>query len=140
MQFRHVVFMFVLGALAFGCGASRSRAVDVARKVGVPTLRGDLQVVVASPAGHQHQIPQTAWPESVQRFRPLAVELHMKGVLIVLTRSGRVQEGLLVMLDPKDDPGAGGSGAGYDSVGDGLYWCWEKIRTPYISQGQRTNR
>jgi hypothetical protein len=60
----------------------------------------------------------------------------MEGVLIVASRVGREQEGLLVMLNAKDDPGAGGSGASYDSLGDGLFWCVEKIRTP---RRQRTN-
>jgi len=84
MQFHHMVCMLALSAVAVGCGGSRSRAVDVARKVGVSKLRADLQTVVASPSGQEHQVPRRAWPESVKRFRPLAVELHMKGVLIVL--------------------------------------------------------
>ena len=129
-----------LSIFAVGCDASRSRAVDVAHEVGVPKLRADLQTVVASPAGQKHEIPKTAWPSSVQRFKPLAVERHMSGVLIVLSRGGRKQEGLLVMLHAKDDPGAGGSGAGYDGLGDGLFWCWEKLRDPYIPMEQRTNR
>ena len=70
----------------------------------------------------------------------MSVQLHMTGVLVVLSRADREQHGLLVMLDPKDDPGAGGSGAGYDSLGEGLFWCWEKIRTPYIPPSLRTNR
>lgn len=139
-QLRHIFCVMLLSVLAFGCGGSRSRAVNLAHEVGISKLRSDLQAVVASPAGQNHQIPQTAWPQSVQRFRPLAVERHMRGVLIVLSKGGREQRGLLVMLDPKEDPGAGGSGVGYDSLGDGLYWCWEKYRDEYIPPNERTNR
>ena len=70
----------------------------------------------------------------------MSVRLHMTGVLVVRSRADREQHGLLVMLDPKDDPGAGGSGVSYDSLGEGLFWCAEKIRAPYIPPSQRTNR
>ena len=70
----------------------------------------------------------------------MSVQLHMTGVLVVLSRAERLQHGLLVMLDPKDDPGGGGSGVSYDSLGDGLFWCSEKIRTPFIPPSERTNR
>jgi hypothetical protein len=130
MPIQPIMCALLLSIFAVGCGASRSRAVDVAHEVGVSKLRADLQAVVALPAGQQHEIPKTAWPSSVQRFKPLAVERHMGGIVIVLSRGGREQEGLLVMLDAKDDPGAGGSGAGYDALGDGLFWCWEKLRAP----------
>jgi len=127
--------------LAIGCSRStQSRAVNIAREVGVSKLRTDLQSLAALPEGQQHNIPQSAWPESVRRFEPLAVQLHMSGVLIVSSRAGQEQEGLLVLLDPKDDPGAGGSGPSYESLGDGLFWCVEKIRTPYIPPAQGTNR
>jgi hypothetical protein len=64
----------------------------------------------------------------------------MNGVLIVLGKAFREQRGLLVMLDPNEDPGAGGSGVGYERLGEGLYWCNETIRTPFIPPAQRTNR
>jgi hypothetical protein len=89
--------------------------------------------------GREYEIPKAAWPESIKRFQPLSVQAHVSGALIVISRVDREQHGLLVMLDPKGDPGAGGSGAGYDSLGDGLFWCWEKIRRPYIPPSQRTN-
>ena len=132
MKLQHIFCSGLLAFVAVGCASSRSRAVSIAYDVGVSKLRADLQTLVASPDGQQHEIPQTAWPESVRRFQPLSVQRHMTGVLVVLSRADREQHGLLVMLDPKDDPGAGGSGVGYDNLGDGLFWCWEKIRTPYI--------
>lgn len=137
MPTRYALCVLLLSLLAFGCSRSpQSRAASIAREIGVTKLRTDLQALTASPAGQQHDIPQTAWPASVQRFQPLAVQLHMEGVLIVASRAGREQEGLFVMLNPKDDPGGGGSGVSYDSLGDGLFWCVEKIRVP---RRQRTN-
>lgn len=140
MILRHIFCAVLVAFVAVGCGSSRSRAVSIAYEVGVPKLRADLQALVASPAGQQHEIPQTAWPDSVRRFQPMSVQLHMTGVLIVVSHADREKEGLLVMLDAKDDPGGGGSGVSYDSVGDGLFWCVEKIRTPYIPPSQRTSR
>lgn len=141
MQIRPVLCALILSLLAVGCSRSpQSRAASIAREVGVTKLRADLQALTVSPSGQQHDIPPTAWPASVQRFQPLAVQLHMDGVLIVASRAGRDQEGLLVMLNPKEDPGPGGSGVDYDSLGDGLFWCVEKIRARYIPLDQRTNR
>jgi hypothetical protein len=137
---RYIVYAMLFAFAAVGCGGSHSRAISLAHDIGVSKLRADLQALVASPAGRQHEIPKSEWPESLRRFQPLAVERHMTGVLVVLNRADREQEGLLVMLDPKDDPGAGGSGASYDALGDGLFWCWEKIRDPYIPQSQGTNK
>ena len=64
----------------------------------------------------------------------------MGGVLIVVSRGGREQEGLLVMPDPNGDPGGGGSGVSYSSLGDGMFWCTEKLRASYIPIVERTNR
>lgn len=118
---RHVFCALLLALVVVGCGGARSHAIKITRDIGALKLRADLQTLVDSPAGNQHEIPQAAWPESVRRFQPLAVQLHMTGVLIVLSRAGREQEGLLVMLNPRDDPDAGGSGAGYEVLGDGLF-------------------
>ena len=120
----------LLAFVAVGCSSSRSRAISVAHEIGVSKLRADLQALAASPAGQQHEIPQTAWPESVRRFQPLSVQRHMNGVLMVFSRAEREQQGMLVMLDASEDPGSGGSGVSYDSLGEGLFWCVEKIRTP----------
>ena len=140
MTLRHIFCAVLLAFVAVGCGSSRSRAVRIAHEIGVSKLRTDLQTLVASPSGKQHEIAQAAWPESIRRFEPLSVQLHMTGVLVVFSRADREQHGLLVMLDPKDHPGAGGSGVSYDSLGEGLFWCSEKIRTPYIPPSQRTNK
>src|SRR6267378_4124159 len=99
MTLRHILCAVLLALVAVGCGGSRSRAVSIAHDVGVSKLRADLQALVASPAGHQQEIPPTAWPECVRRFQPLSVQLHMTGVLVVLSRADREQHGLLVMLD-----------------------------------------
>lgn len=127
-----VCWLAALLAVSVGCSSSRSRAISIARDIGVAKLRADLQALAASPAGQQHEIPQSAWPESVRRFQPLSVQRHMNGVLMVFSRAEREQEGMLVMLDASEDPGSGGSGVSYDSLGEGLFWCVEKIRTPYI--------
>ena len=74
--------------LADGCG-SRSRARSVAHEIGVPNLRSDLQTLVASPAGQQHEIAKATLPASVQRFQPIAVQRHMGGVLIVTRKVRR---------------------------------------------------
>ena len=145
-KFNHNLFSlvcsFVLGGLlaltASGCGTG---ALRTAKEIGVPKLRADIQALVTASAGQKgSEIPEAAWPESVRRFKPLAVQRHMDGVLIVTTRVGRHQEGLLVMLDEKEDPGSGGSGVDYDSLEDGLFWCSEKIRDAYIPPEERTNR
>jgi hypothetical protein len=140
MRLRHIFCSVVLAVVVVGCGDSRSRVVGIAHEVGVSKLRADLHALVASPAGQHHEIPQTAWPDSVRRFQPLSVQRHMTGMLIVLSRVDREQQGLLVMPDPKDDPGSGGSGVSYDRLGDSLFWCSEKIRVPFIPPGQKTNR
>jgi len=129
MQPPHVLCVALLAFAAAGCGDGRSRAVSIARDVGLPKLRADLYTLVTSPTGHQHEIPQTVWPESVRRFRPLSVQLHAPGVLLVLHRAYPEQRGLLVLLDADDDPGAGGSGTGYEGLGDGLFWCREQVRS-----------
>lgn len=132
MQIRASLLALLLGIFVIGCSRSpKSDAVVVAREVGVSKLREDLKALAASPAGQQYEIPQSAWPDSVRRFRPMAVHLHGEGVFIVLSPAGRgdrEQEGLLVMLDLKNDPGGGGSGVRYESLGNGLHWCWEKVR------------
>ena len=135
-----LIIAFVVGLLlGVACGP-RANAVRIAHEVGVSKLRDDLVALVASPEGQRHEISQNVWPESVRKLQPLAVQHHMSGVLIVLNQSRRQQAGLLVMLDSKDEPGPGGSGVDYDTLGDGLFWCSEKIRTPYIPPDQRTNR
>lgn len=131
MQIRASLFALLLGIFVIGCSRSpKSGAVVVAREVGVSKLREDLKALAASPAGQQYEIAQSAWPDSVRRFRPMAVHPHGEGVFIVLSPAGREreQEGLLVMLDPQNDPGGGGSGVRYESLGNGLYWCLEKVR------------
>ena len=140
MRFRHITCALLLGVLAIGCESRQSRALSIARDGGLPDLRADLQALVAASVNEQSDIPSNTWPASVQRFQPINVQRHMGGVLIVATRVGRNQEGLLVMLDPKDDPGIGGSGVSYQSHGDGLFWCNEKIRQQYIPPEQRPNR
>ena len=100
-------------------------------EVGVVRLREDLQRTTAVPEAQSHEVPRSIWPESVKRFSPVALQHHGEGVLLVLARSGRSQEGLLVMIDPKADPGTGGSGVGYKPLGEGIFWCWEKMRIPY---------
>jgi hypothetical protein len=142
MPIRHLVCVLLLSLLTAGCSRSpQSRAGSIAREVGVANLRADLQTLTASPAGQQHDIPPTAWPASVRRFHPLAVQRHMEGVLIILSRVGREQEGLVVMLDPRNDPGSGGSGVSYERLRrDGVFWCVEKIREPYIPPEERTNK
>ena len=139
MKIRHSLSIVLLCVLLLGCDGSSS-ALRTAQEIGVPRLRHDLQALVASPAGQQHDIPQPAWPESVSKFRPLAVQLHMNGVLIVLGKALKEQQGLLVMLNPNEDPGAGGSGVDYESLGEGLYWCRETIRAAFIPPAQRTNK
>lgn len=131
MQIRASLYALLLGTLVIGCGRSpQSDAVGVAREVGISKLRADLKTLAVSPAGQQYDIAQSAWSDSVRRFRPMAVHLHGEGVFIVLSPAGREreQEGLLVMLDPQNDPGGGGSGVRYENLGNGLYWCWEKVR------------
>lgn len=136
----HYIFPVVLIALVcLGCGSGRSRAISVVREIGINELRNDLILTVSGTKG-QHEIPQSSWPESVRRFQPLSVQKHMGGVLIVINRVGREQEGLLVMLDPNDDPGSGGSGVSYDRLrGDGVFWCVETVRNRYVPPAQRTN-
>ena len=120
----------LLAFVAVGCGSSRSHAISIAHEICVSKLRADLQALAASPAGQQHEIPKTAWPESVRRFQPLSVQRHMNGMLIVFSHAEREQQGMLVMLDATEDPGSGGSGVSYDNLCEGLFWCVEKIRTP----------
>src|SRR5687767_12489499 len=114
MILRHIFCAGLLVFAAIDCRDSRSRAFSIAHIVGVSKFRADLHALAASPAGQQDEIPQTSWPESVRRFQPMSVQLHMTGVLIVLSRADREQHGLLVMLDTKDEVGAGGSGVGYE--------------------------
>lgn len=139
MIIRWVLCFSFLALIGIGCGR-HSQALALVREIGVNELRIDL-IDTVSAAGNVAEIPQSAWPESVRRFQPLAVERHMGGVLIVMSRSGRKQEGLLVMLDSEDDPGSGGSGVTYDRIrSDGVFWCIEKIRAEYIPPEQRTNK
>jgi hypothetical protein len=141
MKGRYILCAMLAAAVGFGCRNSRSRATSIAHEVSINALRADLILLTTGTAGgKQHGIPETEWPSSVQRFRPLAVQRHMGGVLIVTTRVDRKQEGLLVMLDPDADPGSGGSGVTYDNVGHGLFWCVEKIRDENILSQQRTNK
>jgi hypothetical protein len=130
MAHRLAIFALLLSLAVSGCGGDRSNALSTAHAVGLPQLRTELQALAASLAGQKSAIPPSAWPKSVQRFKPVAVQLHLSGVLIVLGQSGRVQQSLLVVSDPKDDPGDGGSGVSYERLGDGLYWCVEQIRMP----------
>ena len=99
MNFRRLLAFAIVSGLLMGCGGS-SGDLRTAHEVGVPKLRQDLRTLAQSPAGQQHEIPQPAWPESVRRFRPKAVELHMNRVLIVRGKAFNKQWGLLVMLDP----------------------------------------
>jgi hypothetical protein len=69
----------------------------------------------------------------------MAVQHHGDGILLVLSKFMRKQEGFLIMLDPNADPGIGGSGVSYQSLGDGFFWCFEKIRTRPISTDQQVN-
>lgn len=139
MTVRWILCLPFLVFIGLGCGR-HSHALSLVREIGINELRNDL-IVTASAAGNVSDIPQSAWPDSVRRFKPLAVGRHMGGVLIVTSRSGREQEGLLVMLDSEDDPGTGGSGASYDRIrSDGVFWCIEKIRDEYIPLDQRTNK
>ncbi|HAV63828.1 MAG TPA: hypothetical protein DCY13_15865 [Verrucomicrobiales bacterium] len=140
MHFPSIFFGAVLAVVAIGCGGPRSNAVDLVQDIGVSEIRADLQTLVASPAGRQHEIPPTAWPESIRRLQPVSVHLHMTGVLMVFSRTEREQHGLLFMLNSADDPGAGGSGVVYENLGDGLFWCTEKLRSAYLPPGQRRNR
>jgi len=64
----------------------------------------------------------------------------MGGFLIVTSRVGREQEGLLIMLDSDDNPGSGGSGVSYDKIRDGVFWCVEKIRDAHVPPAQGTNK
>src|SRR5262245_8945598 len=139
MTFRHICCAVFVALVGFGCGGSRSRTMNIAREIGINELRLDLTLLVSA-EGSQQEIPQADWSEYVRRFRPLAVQRHMGGVLIVISRVGRQQEGLLVMLDSKDNPGSGGSGVSYDRIrSDGVFWCVEKIRDGYIPPERRTN-
>ncbi len=139
MRIRYALHALILSLIVAGCGA-QSRAVNTAQEIGISKLRADLVALRASPLAAQHGISEAAWPASVRRLQPLAVQRHMGGVLIVLSRGGREQEGLLVMPDLKDDPGGGGSGASYSSLGEGMFWCIEKLRAPYIPTDEGTNR
>jgi len=139
MRIRYTLLALLLSLFVAGCSA-QSRAVNTVQEIGISKLRADLVALRASAAATQHEIPEPAWPASVRRLQPLAVQRHMGGVLVVLSRGGREQEGLLVMPNPKDDPGGGGSGVSYSSLGDGMYWCIEKLRAPYIAPDERTNR
>src|ERR1043165_8342704 len=139
MNWHYVVSIVFTAALLAGCSGPSS-ALGTAHEVGVSKLRQDLQRLAKSQAGQQHNIPQSAWPDSVLRFHPQAVQLHMNGILIVLGRAAKQQRGLLVMLEPNEDPGTGGSGVGYESLGEGLYWCNETIRAPFVPPTQRTNK
>jgi hypothetical protein len=139
MIVRFVLCLSLLALVGLGCGR-HSHALSLVREIGINELRNDL-IVTVSANGTLAEIPQSAWPDSVKRFQPLAVERHMGGVLIVTSRSGRKQEGLLVMLDSEDDPGGGGSGVIYDKIrSDGVFWCIEKIRVEYIPPEQQTNK
>ena len=138
MTLRPIFYAMLVALIGFGCGNSRSRAIGIVREIGFNELRLDLTLTVSDRSAHE--IPQTEWSEYVRRFHPVAVQRHMGGVLIVISRVGREQEGLLVMLNREDDPGSGGSGASYDKIRDGLFWCVETIRDPYIPLEQRTNR
>jgi len=131
-----VVFVAFVG---FGCDSPRSRAIGLVREIGISELRNDL-ILAVSVEGKRHEIPRATWPESVRRFQPMSVQRHMGGILIVTSHVGREQEGLLIMLDSKDDPGSGGNGVSYDRIRDGVFWCVEKIRDSYISPEQRTNK
>ena len=139
MPARHTFCAVLVVLFGVGCGSARSRAIATAREIGINELRNDL-ILTVSVEGKQREIPQTAWPDSVRRFHPLAIQRHMGGVLIVTSRVGREQEGLLVMLDSKDNPGSGGSGVNYDRIRDGVFWCVEKVRDAYIPPEQRTNQ
>jgi hypothetical protein len=139
MNWHYVVSIVFAAALLAGCSGPSS-ALGTAHEIGVSKLRQDLQGLAKSPAGQQHDIPQSAWPDSVRRFHPQAVQLHMNGILIVLGKAAKEQRGLLVMLEPNEDPGAGGSGVDYESLGEGLYWCNETIRAAFVPPAQRTNK
>jgi len=139
MGSKPILFPLFLGLLFIGCGHPlQNNANSVAREIGIPKLRADLKVAVEA-AAEQHSISSTAWPESIRRFNPIGLEHHMNGIVIVLKRSGKEQEGLLVLFDPKGAPGAGGSGASYEALGEGLFWCFEKFRTPFIRSNLGTN-
>lgn len=119
-----VLHLAVCGA---GCGDARSHTLRMAREVGFNELRADLMLVAA--VNEQREIPKAVWPESIRRLHPLAVQRHMGGILLVARRDENKQEGTLFMLNPEDDPGAGGSGVGYASLRiRGVFWCVEKNR------------
>src|SRR5262245_2105984 len=103
MTLRQTSCMVLVALIGFGCGGYRSRTMKLAREIGINELRLDLTLLVSA-EGAQQEIPEASWSEYVRRFRPLAVQRHMGGVLIVVSRVGRQQEGLLVMLDSKGDP------------------------------------
>jgi hypothetical protein len=136
MSHRHILCAVLVALIGFGCGSSRSRAISLAHEAGINELRNDL-IAAVSGGEKQHELPQATWPESVQRFQPLSVQRHTGGILIVIIQADREQEGLLIMLDPKDDPGSGGSGVSYERIrSEGVFWCVEKVRAPWR---QRTN-
>jgi hypothetical protein len=45
--------------------------------------------------------------------------------------------GLLILPDAKSEAGPGGSGVSYERVGDGLFWCTEKLRMMSKTAKQR---
>lgn len=138
MSFQPTASVLFLSLLFLGCSFGlQQKAKKTADETGIPKLRSDLKSI-GETTTNQNQIPSAVWPESIRRFNPISLEYHMGGIVIVLKRSGKDQEGLLVMLDPNEDPGGGGSGASYDRLGEGLFWCSEKVRTPFRAPN-RTN-
>ncbi|MBA4146862.1 MAG: hypothetical protein H0X66_02020 [Verrucomicrobia bacterium] len=133
MRFLYILFIFSIAALLLGCN-NASSVLSKAREAGIPSLRKDLEKLATSNESASHDIPQASWPASVRRMKPIAVEHHNEGLLLVYKKSERNQEGLLVMLDVNKDPGSGGSGVSYESLRDGLFWCREKIRTPQMKR------
>ncbi len=124
----------ISGVLAWALVVSGSerRIVGTVRSYGVGPLRADLLDLARAPDGITKS---DSWPESVRALRPLSVQPHRGGVLLVVRESARMQHGLLIMLDAEGDPGAGGSGVGYEALGEGMFWCWQKKRAVFAEDG-----
>lgn len=121
------LFCFICSTFCIA-GCEQSGALNLARQIGIENLRTDLNALNAKPEGQHAVVPQELWPESVKRFRPVALRHEGEfGMLIVLSRSERRESGLYLPFDPNFKPSSG-SGEGYELLASGLYWSEVKNR------------
>ncbi len=125
-------FLLFLICFVSGC----SNPIEIISEIGDRQLRDDAIAVLNEfnklENSGNYLIPETLWPNSIRKFRPVALRPYMFGLFVVQKESSRYQKGIYIITQAEkvnEHPG-GGSGVSYERLTKGIFWTEIKVRSP----------